>query len=166
MFTAQGSVKTAVEAMRRGAVDFLEKPFHREQFLTVLARVQRFTNWASASSGWKTKSRKPGPNAFEAILDFTTPVMREVMDVLLRAARTPASILILGESGTGKSVAARAIHQKSHLAERPFVTVSCPSLSKELLESELFGHVRGASPAPERPLGQGQSRRRRDSVPR
>jgi NtrC-family two-component system response regulator AlgB len=66
------------------------------------------------------------------------------MAVLMRAAKTPASILILGESGTGKSVAARAIHQNSHLAEKPFVMVSCPSLSKELLESELFGHVRGA----------------------
>ena len=66
------------------------------------------------------------------------------MDLLLRAAKTPASILILGESGTGKSVVARAVHQQSHLAERPFITVSCPSLSKELLESELFGHVKGA----------------------
>jgi NtrC-family two-component system response regulator AlgB len=66
------------------------------------------------------------------------------MDTLLRAAKTPASILILGESGTGKSVVARAIHQQSHLADKPFVTVSCPSLSKELLESELFGHVKGA----------------------
>ena len=62
----------------------------------------------------------------------------------MRAAKTPASILILGESGTGKSVAARAVHEKSHLADKPFVTVSCPSLSKELLESELFGHVKGS----------------------
>jgi len=70
--------------------------------------------------------------------------VKEVMDTLLRAAKTPAAILILGESGTGKSVVARAVHQQSHLAERPFITVSCPSLSKELLESELFGHVKGA----------------------
>jgi NtrC-family two-component system response regulator AlgB len=62
----------------------------------------------------------------------------------MRAAKTPASILILGESGTGKSVVARAVHQQSHLADKPFVTVSCPSLSRELLESELFGHVKGA----------------------
>jgi len=66
------------------------------------------------------------------------------MDTLLRAAKTPASILILGESGTGKSVVARAVHKQSHLADKPFITVSCPSLSRELLESELFGHVRGA----------------------
>jgi NtrC-family two-component system response regulator AlgB len=63
---------------------------------------------------------------------------------LFRAAATPASILILGESGTGKSLTARAVHARSHLADKPFVTVSCPSLSKELLESELFGHVKGA----------------------
>jgi DNA-binding NtrC family response regulator len=70
--------------------------------------------------------------------------MREVMDTLLRAAKTPASILILGESGTGKSIAARAVHQHSLVPEKPFITVSCPSLSKELLESDLFGHVKGA----------------------
>jgi NtrC-family two-component system response regulator AlgB len=62
----------------------------------------------------------------------------------LRASKSPASVLILGESGTGKSVAARAVHVRSHLADKPFVTVSCPSLSKELLESHLFGHVRGS----------------------
>jgi NtrC-family two-component system response regulator AlgB len=144
MFTAQGSVKTAVEAMRRGAVDFLEKPFQREQFTTVLARLQRHNQMSRRierleQEATETKAHNPQP-----IFDFTTPAMREIMDILMRAAKTPASILILGESGTGKSMAARAIHEKSHLADRPFVTVSCPSLSKELLESDLFGHVRGS----------------------
>src|SRR2546422_421085 len=69
----------------------------------------------------------------EPIFEFSTPLMREVMEVLLRAAPTPASILILGESGTGKTVVARMLHQHSQIADRPFVTVSCPSLSKELL---------------------------------
>ncbi len=93
--------------------------------------------------------------------------MREVMEVLLRAAKTPASILILGESGTGKSVAARAVHEKSHLADKPFVTVSCPSLSKELLESELFGHVqRLIHRRDQGSLGQGQGRRRRNAFSR
>jgi NtrC-family two-component system response regulator AlgB len=67
-----------------------------------------------------------------------------VMDVLMRAAKAPVALLILGESGTGKSVVARAIHEQSHLHDKPFVTVSCPSLSKELLQSDLFGHVKGA----------------------
>jgi NtrC-family two-component system response regulator AlgB len=144
MFTAEGNVKTAVEAMRRGAVDFLEKPFQREQFLAVLARLQRFRQMGQRIEHLEreiTESKAKNP---EPIFNFTTPGMQQAMEVLLRAAKTPASILILGESGTGKTVAARAIHQNSHLADKPFVTVSCPSLSKELLESELFGHVRGA----------------------
>ena len=144
MFTAQGNVKTAVEAMRLGAVDFLEKPFQREQFLTVLARVQRVRQMGRRIENLEREVKETKAQGVEPIFDFTTPVMREVMKVLTRAAKTPASILILGESGTGKSFAARAVHQNSHLADKPFVTVSCPSLSKELLESELFGHVRGS----------------------
>jgi NtrC-family two-component system response regulator AlgB len=144
LFTAQGSVKVAVEAMRRGAVDFLEKPFQREQFTTVLARLQRLSQLGQRIARLEREVTETQAQSLEPIFDFTTPLMRETMEVLIRAAKTPASILILGESGTGKSVAARAVHQQSHLADKPFVTVSCPSLSKELLESELFGHVRGS----------------------
>jgi two-component system, NtrC family, response regulator AlgB len=144
MFTAEGNVKTAVEAMRRGAVDFLEKPFHREQFLAVLARLQRFRQMGQRIEHLEREVTESKAKSPEPIFNFSTPGMREAMDVLLRAAKAPASILILGESGTGKTVAARSLHQNSHLADKPFVTVSCPSLSKELLESELFGHVRGA----------------------
>lgn len=144
MFTAEGSVKTAVEAMRRGAVDFLEKPFRRDQFHTVLARLQRLRQLGQRIEKLEREVTETKAQSVEPIFDFDTPAMREVMDVLMRAAATPASVLILGESGTGKSVAARAVHQNSHLADKPFVTVSCPSLSKELLESELFGHVKGS----------------------
>jgi two-component system, NtrC family, response regulator AlgB len=144
IFTAQGSVKTAVEAMRRGAVDFLEKPFTREQFHLVLARVQRVLRDKQKIERLEREVSDSNAQSPEILLDSSTPLMNEVMDTLLRAAKTPASILILGESGTGKSVVARAVHQQSHLADKPFVTVSCPSLSKELLESELFGHVKGA----------------------
>lgn len=80
----------------------------------------------------------------ELLLDFATGPMREVMEMVETAARTSASVLLLGESGTGKSLLARVIHQKSHLADKPLVTVSCPGLSRELLESDLFGHVKGA----------------------
>ena len=144
MFTAQGSIKVAVEAMRRGAVDFLEKPFQREQFLTVLARLQRLNQMGRRIERLEQEVAETRAQSMEPIFDFTTPALREVMDVLLRAAKTPASILILGESGTGKSVTARIVRDKSHLADKPFVVVSCPSLSRELLESELFGHVRGS----------------------
>jgi NtrC-family two-component system response regulator AlgB len=144
IFTAQGSVKNAVEAMRRGAVDFLEKPFTREQFHLVLARVQRFHQLNQNIERLEREIKDSNAQSPEILLESSTPRMKDVMDTLLRAAKTPASILLLGESGTGKSVVARAVHQQSHLADKPFITVSCPSLSKELLESELFGHVKGA----------------------
>src|SRR6202012_6101152 len=114
MFTAQGSVKVAVEAMRRGAVDFLEKPFQREQFITVLARLQRLNQMSRRIERLEEQVIETKSQSLEPIFDFATPTMRELMDVLFRAAKTPASILILGESGTGKSVAARAVHEKSH----------------------------------------------------
>ncbi|HEU5081349.1 MAG TPA: sigma-54 dependent transcriptional regulator [Opitutaceae bacterium] len=144
MFSAQGSVKTAVQALHLGAVDFLEKPFTREQFHAVIARLQRFTQMGRQIEQLKQEVEEKQANAIEPMFDFDTPAMKKVMDVLVRAAKTPASVLILGESGTGKSVAARALHDHSLLADKPFVTVSCPSLSRELLESQLFGHVRGA----------------------
>jgi NtrC-family two-component system response regulator AlgB len=144
MFTAQGTVKIAVEAMRRGATDFLEKPFTREQMHNVLARLKRFSQMSENIERLEQEVRETKSQNPELLLNFATPLMCEVMDVLLRAAKTSASILIMGESGTGKSVLARAVHQQSHLADKPFITVSCPSLSKELLESELFGHVKGS----------------------
>ncbi|SKA82267.1 two-component system, NtrC family, response regulator AlgB [Prosthecobacter debontii] len=145
MFTAQGTVKTAVEAIRRGALDFLEKPFTREEFRAVLARLTRFRQMSqrieTLEKEVKEVRQQGGP---DPLFDFETPAMKSAMEVLMRAAKAPASIMILGESGTGKSVVARAIHQHSHLKDKPFVTVSCPALSKELLQSELFGHVKGA----------------------
>ena len=144
MFTVQGTVKTAVEAMRRGALDYLEKPFTVEQLHTVLARLKRFNQMSQNIERLEREVLETRSQTPELLLDYATPVMRDIMDVLMRAAKTPASILIMGESGTGKSVVARVVHQNSHLADKPFVTVSCPSLSKELLESELFGHVKGA----------------------
>jgi two-component system, NtrC family, response regulator AlgB len=144
IFTAQGTVNTAVEAMRRGALDFLEKPFTREQFHRVVARVQRFNQMSQSIERLEREVKESKSQNPELLLDFATPRMKDIMAVLEKAARTPASILLLGESGTGKSALARVVHQQSHLADKPLVTVSCPSLSKELLESELFGHTKGA----------------------
>jgi two-component system, NtrC family, response regulator AlgB len=144
LFSAAGKIQTAVEAMRRGAADFMEKPFTRGQFHTVLARLQKLQQMGRRIERLEEEVKETRSQSPEPMFDFANPAMRETMDVLLRAAQTPASILILGESGTGKSVAARAVHRNSHLADKPFVTVSCPSLSKELLESDLFGHVKGS----------------------
>jgi two-component system, NtrC family, response regulator AlgB len=144
MFSAQGTIKNAVQAIQHGAVDFLEKPFTREQFLAVLARLRRFNELGKKIEKLEEEVKETKAEQPDTLVDFETPAMKHVMDVLQRAAKSPASVLILGESGTGKSVAARALHDHSHLVDKPFVTVSCPSLTKELLESTLFGHVRGS----------------------
>ena len=129
MITAQGAVNSAVEAMRRGAIDFLEKPFTRQQFLTVLARVQRFRQLGQKIEGLESRVRDEREELPEIVFEFETPAMKDLMNLLFRAADSNASILLLGESGTGKSVAARTAHERSGLADKPFVTVSCPSLS-------------------------------------
>jgi NtrC-family two-component system response regulator AlgB len=144
MFSAQSTVKKAVQAIHLGAIDFLEKPFTREQFHAVIARVQKFSQMGKQIERLEEEVKETQALQPEPLFDFETPATHKVMEILKRSAKTAASVLILGESGTGKSVAARALHESSHLGNMPLVTVSCPTLSKELLESTLFGHVRGA----------------------
>jgi NtrC-family two-component system response regulator AlgB len=144
MFTAESTLETAVEAMRLGALDFVQKPFAREQLHALMARLQNFNRMRKEVERVENEGPEIKSQHSDLLLDFTSPAMCEVMDVASRAAKSSATILITGESGTGKSVLAREIHDRSHLAGKPFVTVSCPSLSKELLESDLFGHVKGA----------------------
>jgi NtrC-family two-component system response regulator AlgB len=148
IFTAHGSIQTAVKATRLGAFDFMEKPFLPEQLRAILLKagkalhtqgeVQELKRTVVALKSDVQVSRVP------MHFDSEDEPTKESIINLFRAAATSASILILGESGTGKSVIAREVHERSQLAEKPLVTISCPSLSKELLESELFGHVRGA----------------------
>ena len=139
--TAKASVDTAVEAMRRGALDYLEKPFTPEQLRTVLARVERAQYLKQRAEGLAEQIARSAPAP-----DFSPedPAMKSIVDIVERAASTRAAMLILGENGTGKSQLARRVHELSAVADGPFMTVSCPSLSRELLESELFGHVQGA----------------------
>jgi NtrC-family two-component system response regulator AlgB len=141
VMTAYATVETAVDAMRRGAFDYLPKPFTPDQVRLVLDRVARLRRLQSHVEELEDQVRSVVP---EADLQTTAPAMRQALDVAFRAAPTEATILLRGESGTGKGVLARAIHARSARAAAPFLTVHCPSLSAELLESELFGHVRGA----------------------
>ncbi len=141
IFTAVATISTAVEAMRRGALDVLEKPFTPAQLNIVLSRVQRHRKLSERVVELQTQVASQSP---ESMFESATPEVNAVLDTLFRAASTPVSILVLGESGTGKSVAARAVHQRSPRADKAFVTVHCPGLSRELLESELFGHAKGA----------------------
>jgi NtrC-family two-component system response regulator AlgB len=122
-------------------LDVLEKPFTPAQLNIVLSRVQRHRKLAERVVELQTQVASQSP---ESQFESASPEVNQVLDMLFRAASTPVSILILGESGTGKSVAARAVHQRSPRADKPFITVHCPGLSRELLESELFGHAKGS----------------------
>ena len=139
--TAYATIETAVEAMRRGAFDYLPKPFTPDQLRIVLDRIAHLRRLQSHVEELEEQIRSVVP---EVDLQTEEPKMREALDVAFLAAATEATILLRGESGTGKGVLARAIHARSQRAGGPFVTVHCPSLSAELLESELFGHVEGA----------------------
>jgi NtrC-family two-component system response regulator AlgB len=141
VFTAFASIETAVEAMRRGAADYIPKPFTPDQIRQALAKIltTRRLQGHVADLEWRLHADAP-----EAVLATAEPAMQKVYDIVFKAAATPATILLAGESGTGKTVIARAVHERSPQRENAFVTISCPSLSRELLESELFGHVKGA----------------------
>ena len=141
VFTAFASIETAVEAMRRGAVDYIPKPFTPEQVRQVLAKIIKARKLRGKVAELESRLSSDAPSA-----DLTSaePAVQKVFEMAFKAAATPATILILGENGTGKTVLARAVHENSPQKENAFVTVNCPSLSRELLESELFGHVKGA----------------------
>ena len=141
IITAFASISSAIEATRLGAADYLPKPFTPEQVRLVIGRVEQNRRLARRLEDLETLFEVREVDGRLAAQDTA---MRQVLDLAHRTAASEASILLLGESGTGKSVLAREIHQRSPRAVHPFVTVSCPSLSRELLESELFGHVKGA----------------------
>ena len=141
VMTAYATIETAVEAMRRGAFDYLPKPFTPSQIRLVLDRVNRIRQLESHVEELEAQVRSIIP---EVDLQTAEPAFQQVLDFALKAAPTEASVLLLGETGTGKGVFARTIHAHSRRSTAPFITVNCPSLSSELLESELFGHVRGA----------------------
>jgi len=140
VITAYASVETAVEAMRLGARDYLAKPFTPEQIDLALGKVTDLARLERRVEALEGTLDEVDPLA----LDSASPAMREVLAIVYQVAASDVRLLLRGESGTGKGVIARAVHRLSARRERPFVTVSCPALPAELLESELFGHVRGA----------------------
>jgi NtrC-family two-component system response regulator AlgB len=141
VITAYATYDTAVDAIKRGAVDYLPKPFTPTQIRRVVEQVAQRRAIEARVSALQHQLAEEVP---EADLETQSPRMRSTLELALRAASSDASILLQGENGTGKGVLARAIHARSPRAERPFVTVNCPTLSEELLASELFGHARGA----------------------
>ena len=142
MITGHGSVEGAVRAMRRGAIDYLEKPF---EFDALLLTVENSLETTALRREVRRLRREASEAGGASELIGRTPQMQELNTVIDRVAQSdPATVLLQGESGTGKNVVARAIHQRSVRAEKPFVTIACTSLPENLLESELMGHERGA----------------------
>ena len=141
VITAHASIDTAVESLRRGAFDYLPKPFTPGQVRGVLERVAGVRGLRDRVADLEERVRLEVP---EADLQGRDPEVRRVLEMARRVAPHPAAVLLRGENGTGKGVLARALHAWSKRADGPFVTVNCPSLSPELLESDLFGHARGA----------------------
>jgi len=135
IMTAFGSMDTAVEAISSGAVDYVSKPMNVEEIRAV---VQRILERPRASA-----TTEPSGAEADGLIG-RTPAMIAVYKTIARVAPARSTVLILGESGTGKELVARAIHRHSPRGERPFVAVDCTALTETLLESELFGHVRGA----------------------
>jgi len=146
IMTAYGSVEAAVEAMKLGAMDFLTKPFSPE---VVRLKVERALELRAARrmnerlSAENEQLRGDGEASFKEMIG-STEAMRKVQEAIARVAKTDAAVAIYGESGTGKELVARAVHNLSRRAKGPFIKVNCGALSETLLESELFGHERGA----------------------
>ena len=141
LLTAYGNIETAVEAMKRGAYDFLAKPVNLDRLELLLRRA--LAERRLGAENQRLKEQLDSKYGFENILG-TSPAMQEVFDTIRQAAPTRATVLIQGESGTGKELVARALHQCGPRAQGPFVPVHCAALSPTLLESELFGHEKGA----------------------
>ena len=136
MMTAHGSIDSVAEAMKLDAFDYITKPFTRDQIIEVLKR-------AALSSKHKGETKKEITSKTIQMIG-QSPRMIEVYKAIARVSKTDSTVLISGESGTGKELAARAIHDSSVRARKPFIAINCGALTETLLESELFGHVKGA----------------------
>jgi NtrC-family two-component system response regulator AlgB len=141
VITAYAAFDTAVEAIKRGATDYVPKPFTPAQIRHVVEQIGARRALTHRLYNLEGQLQESVP---EIDLDTQAPGMRAVLDTVVRAAKSEATMVLRGESGTGKGILARVLHAYSPRAARPFVLVPCPTLSEELLASELFGHAKGA----------------------
>ena len=141
MITAHGEISTAVRSLKAGATDFIVKPWHNEKFLeTLAAALQQKTRKAGPAS---TQPKRPTSFADDAILG-NSEAMQELFHTIEKVAPTEANVLLLGENGTGKELVAKALHQRSFRASKPFITADLAAMSEGIFESELFGHKKGS----------------------
>jgi DNA-binding NtrC family response regulator len=142
VMTAWGSVSLAVETMRRGAHDFIEKPWDNDRLLTVLRTQAELGRAVRTSSRLEAQNRVQGEG--QPSLIGRSAAMQPVLDIIARVGPSDANVLITGENGTGKGMVAQALHAASPRARRPMVTINAGGVSEGVFESELFGHVKGA----------------------
>jgi len=141
MITAHASVETAIEAMKRGAADYIMKPFTNDEMRLIVKRAIDQRNLLRENVALRKDQATRGK--IENIIG-KSPAIHKVMEMIRRVAGLPSTVAIHGESGTGKELVARAIHQLSDRADKPFVAINCGGIPENLLESELFGHKKGA----------------------
>ncbi len=145
MITAHGTIDTAVEALKKGAFDYVTKPFEWSELRSVIAKAVQTARLGSREVGMESivNTRDDGKAKDIRLIGSSEP-MQQVFDVIEKVADTPSTVLITGESGTGKDLIAKEIHARSRWSEKPFIKVNCAAIPSELLESELFGYDKGA----------------------
>jgi len=153
LISGQANIEMAVRATKLGALDFLEKPLSTEKLLVTVENALRLTRLEEENQELR---RHLGKHE----LVWSGAAMERVMAQVERVAPSETRVAILGDTGTGKELIARAIHEKSHRREGPFITLNCAAVPAELIESELFGHEKGALPAPRRVTSENSSRQR------
>ena len=140
LLTAYASVETAIDAMKSGIFDYLTKPFKVDDMIACLKRAEE---QLAKSDTRAAQVERPSRYRFENLI-ASSPVMLGVCETIQKVAPTAATVLINGESGTGKEVIAKTIHRNSTRAAKPWVAVNCAAIPENLLESEMFGHVKGS----------------------
>jgi DNA-binding NtrC family response regulator len=141
MLTAHGSMETAIQAMKRGAYDYLTKPFHLPELEVHIQKAYEKVQLARRERQWVQQLSYESPR-YRIV--GSSPSVRHVLQLIEKVAATDTTVLVRGASGTGKELVARAVHMNSDRRDRPLVTINCAALQETLLESELFGHEKGA----------------------
>ncbi len=141
IITAFSTVEKAVDAMKTGAYDYIAKPFSRDQLTMTVAKAFEYRNLRQENR--QLKEELAGPDTGQQVIG-SAPAMQQLLQRVSRVAASEASVLISGESGTGKEVIAKALHRGSQRQQGPFVAINCAAIPKDLIESELFGHLKGS----------------------